>query len=290
MMEFAQGILLDQNRRPIVTFNDLLADGYRKPDTVDELTWEMLADWFGERRIIPNFDKYFKRALKLHFPYYRELLRLDPTVAKYDWFVENYQERFSEDKAAIKSATSGSTTHNEGEVMKSKDENVTHGSSNSTDVNKSSEQNRGIGQARNNPDSAMYQWGDTTDYANYAPTVDGESVPAGIGNGIANPHITNPSATTDQLTLGNGVSKGTNNASYSDSREGSLNRETNRSGSATNSNEQNVNSENVKAEILSGRNNKLSEMIDEARATIIQSESWEWFYKQIDKCFYQCYN
>lgn len=290
MMEFAQGIFLDQNRNPIITFNDLLADGYRKPDTVDELTWELIKDWFGERRIIPRFDFFFKRALRLHFPYYRELMRLDPTVARYDWFVENYKEKYSEDKAAMESIINGGTTREGSETAESTDQRNGGGSSNGTTINKESGQERAIGQSRNNPMSAMYYYEDTNEFSGYKPTVDGISVEGNLGGGIANTHVVNPSATADQYNRNNSVNKGTSNDEYSSHDNGSASRSGSHSETVSNTGSQKVNSDNVRAEIISGRNNKLSEMIDEARATIIKSESWEWFYRQLDKCFYQCYN
>lgn len=273
-----------------MTFQDLIAQGYKKPNCVDAMTWEMLQDWFAMRRIIPNFVFYFERALKLHFPYYRELLRVDPSVSQYDWFIEEYNESYSEDLIATESKTEGHSTHDDGENGQSTSNSVSTGSSNNTNVNKASGENRNIVQARNNPMSVSYTQGDIRDFSSYKPTVDGESVGQGIGHGIANPMMVNPSATTDEFDRNNNVSKDQNQAAYSDNNTGSSNFVTTRSGSATDNNNQKINSDNVKASINSGRHELPANVIAGARSTIMASESWNWFYRQMDKCFYQCYN
>lgn len=81
------------------TFGELLEEGFEYPEYIDEVTAEMISDWFRCRYVTTNnFYLFFNRSLALNYPYYRELLRVDPVISKFDWFVEEYLEKETTDK------------------------------------------------------------------------------------------------------------------------------------------------------------------------------------------------
>lgn len=53
-----------------------------------------IEDWFDDREVVDNemFDVYFRRVLNRDYKRYKELLRIEPGVAKYDWLVNRYNE------------------------------------------------------------------------------------------------------------------------------------------------------------------------------------------------------
>lgn len=75
------------------TFLEWLSEGHHIPDYVDEATASLINDWFCLRRIKNHFEIFFDRALHLAYPYYMQLLRIDPTKSSFDWFVQDYLER-----------------------------------------------------------------------------------------------------------------------------------------------------------------------------------------------------
>lgn len=80
-------------------FDDLLNEGYEYPEYIDEVTAELISDWFRCRYVLTeNFYIFFNRSLALNYPYYVELLRVDPVTSKFDWFVEEYLEKETTDK------------------------------------------------------------------------------------------------------------------------------------------------------------------------------------------------
>ena len=92
-----------------VTFSDYRENGYNMPDSIDYATQQLIDDWFGARYVLnKNFVRFFERALNLHYPYYQQLLRIDPSVSQYDWFVERYLER-ELSKAITENGTSNKT-------------------------------------------------------------------------------------------------------------------------------------------------------------------------------------
>lgn len=58
-----------------------------------EATRENIMDWFGLRQIVPHFDIFMSRVINRSYPYYVQLLRIDPTKSNFDWLVDNYLER-----------------------------------------------------------------------------------------------------------------------------------------------------------------------------------------------------
>ena len=77
------------------TFQEIINEGYEYPSVVDETTQGIITSFFCYREISSNkkFVAWFNRELLLNYPYYLQLLRLDPSVSDYDWFVEVYMER-----------------------------------------------------------------------------------------------------------------------------------------------------------------------------------------------------
>lgn len=55
-------------------------------------------DWFQFREVVDDdkFAVYFKRVLNRDYNRYKELLRIEPGYAHYDWLVKNYKERIYE--------------------------------------------------------------------------------------------------------------------------------------------------------------------------------------------------
>lgn len=283
-------ILMKDQTEQEMTFQKMIDNGYQKPDTVDAMTWEMLIDWFGARRVVPDFDRYFKRALNLHFPYYRQLLRVDPTISQFDWFIEQYNEEYEENLRAASNTNTNTSSGSENDTESNSIVQTNSGSEHGTNLSKTSSDNRDITHGRKDPMSASYTQGDIRDYMTYVPTVDGESQGSPIGHGIANPMMTNPSESVDKFNMVNGIDKDTNDSTYTGSISGSGSRNGTKTKTGSQSGHGTENSNSIRAKITSGRHNKISEMINEARSTIMHSESWEWFYHQMDKCFYQCYN
>lgn len=62
-------------------------------EVLDTATRANIEAWFQLRQIVPHFDVFFQRALNTAYPYYVELLRVDPSVSSFDWLVDNYVER-----------------------------------------------------------------------------------------------------------------------------------------------------------------------------------------------------
>ena len=76
------------------TFQEMIDNGeYTFPEVVDEATQGLLEDFFGLRIPTKHFERFFDRDLNLIYPYYTEMLRIDPTSIEVDWFVQNYLER-----------------------------------------------------------------------------------------------------------------------------------------------------------------------------------------------------
>ena len=288
-----------------LTFGILIDKGYQKPGTIDIVTWEATIDYFKKRRIQEDFDRYFKQQIRINFPYYRERLRVDPTVTQIDWFAEIYREHHSEVQtrnidSILETVNSEATNIGSG---RSQTDGTSSGTSNSTGTESNTDaainesDQRQITQQRNAPANASYNWSDTNDYANHQMSAGNVTKTSGAGAGIANPHITNPSATQDNYGMGNNISQNTH--SGSDTRS---NTNSNTDQNITQSSSSNTStaegtterhgqndSDAVSSEITTGRNNKLSEMIMDARACIEGTTSFEFFMNKLDPAFMQAW-
>lgn len=97
------------------TLNQLISDGvYTIPSYIDPATASLITQWFGDRETIKNFPVFFNRELGLSYPYYKQMLRIDCTVAEYDWFVTQYREHENIlNETASKEKTTGQTISGE---------------------------------------------------------------------------------------------------------------------------------------------------------------------------------
>lgn len=64
------------------------------PEQIDEPTQSKIALWFKFREVADNerFGDYFNRTLDEVAEQYRQLLRVEPGIATYDWLVQSYTE------------------------------------------------------------------------------------------------------------------------------------------------------------------------------------------------------
>ena len=288
-----------------LTFGILIDKGYQKPGTIDVVTWEATIDYFKKRRIQEDFDRYFKQQIRINFPYYRERLRVDPTVTQIDWFAEIYREHHSEVQTrnidtiletVNSEATSTGTGRSQVDGTSSGTSSLT-GTDSSTDGSIGETDQRQITQQRNAPANASYTWADTNDFANHAMAAGNVTKTSGAGAGIANPHIINPSGTQDTYNMGNSVAENTHSGSSSNSSTSSntdqnitqsTNSNTSTAEGSTERHGQN-DSDAIASEITTGRNNKLSEMIMDARACIEGTTSFEFFMRKLEPAFMQAF-
>lgn len=72
-----------------------------------------ILDWFQFREVVDDdkFPVFFKRKLNLVYNHYLELLRLEPGMAKYDWFVSDYHETQVNMKGKVKNTTSSTSSN-----------------------------------------------------------------------------------------------------------------------------------------------------------------------------------
>lgn len=82
-----------------MTFQNLLNDYDEDeifPLEIDDALRETIKKWFKYRRLcVSNPEKFilfFQRVLLSNYLRYRELLRIEPGVSKFDWLVETYRE------------------------------------------------------------------------------------------------------------------------------------------------------------------------------------------------------
>lgn len=95
----------------ITTLNEYINDGYTLPTVLDEATQTLVRDWFGTRYINEDkFSIYFERECNYAFPRYQQLLRIDPIVSEYDWFVEYYREHKTVTTGGGSDVSTGKTT------------------------------------------------------------------------------------------------------------------------------------------------------------------------------------
>lgn len=296
----------------IITFNEVLENGYTFPESVDSATAELITNWFRYRGTGKHFTEFFNRALTLNYPYYRQLLRVDPTVTSYDWFVDNYTERqITTDETATSNGshsetnassdnhtTTGSGSGTTETNTAGSDNTTTTYNSNDNDTSVQSDNNRTTGFSRQAPMSGEYNSfrGATT------LTAGTKSVNAHT-DGIAQPLISNPTATSDTLNeqstaidnthtkTGNDTVNGTN-SSASDSTTtttstsntaGTNNTQISGTNSGTNS------IDRVLQEIATGRNESIASLLSQAIALIPNSKAWDFLYKELDRCFIQTY-
>ena len=75
---------------------------------------EAINSWFDNRLVVDNnnFVGYFQRVLIRDYRRYRELLRTQPDISKFDWLVQQYTESQTYEKGVGATATSGENSSN----------------------------------------------------------------------------------------------------------------------------------------------------------------------------------
>lgn len=296
----------------LLTFNEVLENGYTFPESVDSATAELITEWFRFRYTGKRFTEFFNRSLKLNYPYYRQLLRVDPTVTKYDWFVDNYTERqITTDETATNSGTHSETNasadnHTTTDSGSGTIETKTAGSGNSTvtynsqdnDTSTQADNNRSTGFSRQAPMSGEYN---TTRNAS-SLTAGNKSIDAHT-EVIAYPNIVNPTATTDTLNEqstaidSTHAKTGQDTTLNSDSTNSDTTTTTSNTSNTAGTNNSTVNGSNsgtntidrVLQEIATGRNESIASLLSQATAVIENSRAWDYLFRELDKCFIQSF-
>ena len=294
------------------TFQELINDGYDRSSLCDAATWQSLVEWFGLRRVQPNFDRFFSRALKIHYGHYRELLRIEPSIAQYDWFVENYKEQQStyeaENEKTTSNEISGTKTGLKGGTVTIAGTDGNTRTLNTQDDTTQSGTNGHSGTSSNNMDSVSR----TTDATRNQPMsqsfIGSRTASAGLNTkSMAWGDITNPTTSEDNLSDTSEV--GGTSDSYTDTNSetgrktqtGTVTDAGTRSSTTTNNltnsetdsktEEGSVsdNSQSVTRTVLKGRDKGISELLREASDVIKDTESFLWFTEQLETCFMSCY-
>lgn len=270
------------------TLKTLISEGYRLPTVLDQATRELVKTWFNNRYVV-NTD-YLDREIELHYPYYLEMLKVDPTMNTVDWYIEILSNRDVESTNENTSASETTSTKvHDGSLTTDR---TTNGSSNHSSKHDSADNSaaRDTTQMRSNPMSASYTSANENEFAGNVSVNGGEYSLRKPAQYIAAGHVLNPTATNDNFNenVSVGQSKDSGNESYSNNDHMTNSREatdtTNGSGTVTD------NGSGTVSETLSGRHQLPASVISGAMACIGASESWNWFMKQIDKGFMMIYN
>lgn len=85
------------------------------PDGLDIFEGDKRAiqNWFDMRYVCDNekFVAFFQRVLMRDYGLYRELLRTEPHISKYDWLVQQYTESQTYEKGSDTTTSNGQTTN-----------------------------------------------------------------------------------------------------------------------------------------------------------------------------------
>lgn len=276
------------------TFQQILNNGYTFPTDIDEPTQELIKEWFQYRQVADNnkFIPWFNRSLNLNYPYYRQLLRIDPTVSNYDWLIENYKESLYNSEKTGKSKGSNLQT-NKQDITGTSDINTsvnseTTGESNTKDNTQGF--NRDSSLSRVAPMSQEYTVEEITARNSENISVGGETI-TGYATGFPNLNIQNPTTTGDTLNKNGTVSQNQNtessmtkNTSVTSSSD---NRTTTNNNTSSKQTEETESLQNTSIE--SGRNVNIAELLQKAKSFILSSKAWDFLYKELDKTFLQVY-
>lgn len=276
------------------TFQQILNNGYTFPTDIDEPTQELIKEWFQYRQVADNnkFIPWFNRSLNLNYPYYRQLLRIDPTVSDYDWLIENYKESLYNSEKTGKSNGSDLQT-NKQDITGTSDINTsvnseTTGESNTKDNTQGF--NRDSSLSRVAPMSQEYTVEEITARNSENISVGGETI-TGYATGFPNLNIQNPTTTGDTLNKNGTVSQNQNtessmtkNTSVTSSSD---NRTTTNNNTSSKQTEETESLQNTSIE--SGRNVNIAELLQKAKSFILSSKAWDFLYKELDKTFLQVY-
>lgn len=272
------------------TLKQKLQEGYKLPRVLDDTTKDMIKEWFGLRYCPPHFDEFFERDCNLWYPYFKEQLRIDPSVANYDWFVESYMEREQLTRNTNEQNTAGeSATTRHGTIDVTRTNNGTSTQSSQSD-SANSGATRNVTQTRQNPMSASYTSANENEFAgNLNVANDGYSVrkPAQY---IAAGHVLNPTMTNDNFVEDDNVAQSKNTGTQTDSHTQTSNDVIDTSNSKTDQSTVLNNGAGRVREIATGRHQLPSSVVSGAIACIQNSESFKWFMRKLDLNFMAIYN
>lgn len=219
--------------RKMKTFQEMLNDGYEFPSDIDDATKQLITSFFCYREVASNkkFKVWFDRSLEVHYPYYLQLLRIDPTVSAYDWFVESYMEReLTHEGSASGNDTSNTTAGGtssrtfSSETSNTRTPDLTnttankygskqHETFNDTTTGNTTDNNQGFARAgalgRVAPMSESYTAEEMKANNSNKITVGKQSL-SGYATGFPDMNIRNPSSTSDTLTTDGRLQEGTN--------------------------------------------------------------------------------
>ena len=81
---------------------------YPALDGLDDAFKNACSMWFASREVSSdqNFVRFFQRIIIRDFGQYKQLLRIEPNIASYDWLVQNYKESMTENTRNSSESTS----------------------------------------------------------------------------------------------------------------------------------------------------------------------------------------
>ena len=216
------------------------------------------------------------------------MLRVDPSLANYDWFVESYMESEQTSRNTNEQNIAKTGSRDASISTNSTHTNTHNDTMNSTNESIDQSKDRAMQHQRTNPMSAEYSGGST----GFTGTVGvGGTMSTSIdSNNFKNPSITNPTASSDGYTESGSASRGkensTSNGGSTDTNNSTITRNVSNGENGTVF----ENGAGRVREIQTGRHQLPASVVGGAMACIGASESWNWFYKQLDKCFMLIYN
>lgn len=85
---------------------------YPSEINIHEAEKDVINSWFDYRYVADNdnFVRFFQRVLIRDYGRYRELLRIEPNISKYDWLVQQYMESQTYNKGSDVTGNNGTTT------------------------------------------------------------------------------------------------------------------------------------------------------------------------------------
>lgn len=86
---------------------------YPSIEGLDDAFKNACSMWFAGREVSSdqNFIRFFQRVIIRDFGQYKQLLRIEPGIASYDWLVQNYQEAMTENTQNSSESTSQGTVN-----------------------------------------------------------------------------------------------------------------------------------------------------------------------------------
>lgn len=312
-------------KRLIVTFDEYLEE-LQKKDTqkyidltnafdnymntgIDGVWWSAIYSWFYDRDVYsPKFFDWFMRKFEITKDRLRELQRIEPGRAEFDWFVTNYEEfqrqhvgdGSDSNSSNMTSNTTGSESYRDNGSTSSNNKITNSEKSKTVADNVASSLSNSVSLGKSLPMTASYKNGITFNgdsYDTLSPypiqTVKRYEYPT-------NPQL-NWTSPTEQSQSG-GTERQNSTANSTSSGEA----EQNTSGSATTSSSHTSNSNSntgmntsgsttrrdssLDRMIRTGRTQKLDELVSGARDYIVKSNSFLWLRGELEPCFVGVYD